>query len=73
MTDEPRYQQLERRGEEIYDEMYKTSAPGGLLSETKECFWAAIAAAESDGLAAEARRLEARLDNIVAAYRSEFT
>jgi hypothetical protein len=73
MADEPPYKKLERRGEEIYDEMYETSSPVGYLSEIKECFAAAIAAAEADGLPDEARRLQARLDHIVAGYRRYFT
>jgi hypothetical protein len=71
--DEPHYKKLERRGEEIYDEMYETSSPHGYLSEIKECFNAAIDAAEADGLSDEAQRLQARLDHIVAVYRSQFT
>ena len=71
--DEPHYKKLERRGEEIYDEMYETSGPHGYLSEIKECFEAAIAAAESDGLTDEAQRLRARLDHIVTVYRRQFT
>jgi hypothetical protein len=71
--EEPRYKHFERRGEEIYDEMYETSGPRGYLSEIKECFEAAIAAAESDGLTAEARRLRARLDHIVEGYRRYFS
>ena len=70
---EPHYKQLERRGEEIYDEMYETSGPIGYLSEIKECFAAAIAAAESAGLTDEAQRLQARLDHIATVYRSQFT
>jgi hypothetical protein len=73
MPDEPRYKQFERRGEEIYDEIYETSNPRGYLSEIKECFDAAIAAAESDGLTDEANRLRARLDHIVTVYRRQFT
>jgi len=73
MTDEPHYKKLERRGEEIYDEMYETSSPRGYLSEIKECFMAAIAAAKSEGLSAEAQRLEARLDHIVTVCRRHFT
>jgi hypothetical protein len=73
MPEEPAYKKLERRGEEIYDEMYNTSSPHGLLSDIKECFEAAIAAAESGGLAEEARRLRARLDHIVTVYRRQFT
>jgi len=72
-AEEPFYKKLERRGEEIYDEMYETSSPGGYLSEIKECFAAAIAAAESDGLTDEAQRLQARLDHIVTVYRRQFT
>jgi hypothetical protein len=71
--DEPRYKALERRGEQIYDEMYETSSPGGYLSEIKECFNAAIDAAEADGLNDEAQHLQARLDHIVTVYRRQFT
>jgi hypothetical protein len=73
MPDEPHYKKLERRGEEIYDEMYETSNPLGYLSEIKECFEAAVAAAERDRLTDEARRLRARLDHIVTVYRRQFT
>jgi hypothetical protein len=73
MPDEPHYKKLERRGEEIYDEMYETSNPLGYLSEIKECFETAIAAAESSGLSEESKRLRARLDHIVTVYRRQFT
>jgi hypothetical protein len=73
MPDEPPYKQLERRGEEIYDQMYETTSPRGNLSEIKECFAAAIAAAERDGLSDEAQRLQARLDHIVTVYRRQFS
>jgi hypothetical protein len=73
MPDEPDYQKLERRGEEIYEEMYNSASPLGFWSEIKECFAAAIAAAESEGLTKEAKRLQARLDHIAAVYRSQFT
>ena len=73
MPDEPHYEKLERRAEEIYDEMYETGNPRGYLSEIQECFAAAIAAAESDGLTDEARRLQARRDHIVTVYRRQFT
>ena len=73
MPDEPHYKKLERRGEEIYDEMYETSNPLGYLSEIKECFEAAIAAAETGGLREEAQRLRTRLDHIVTVYRRQFT
>ena len=71
--EEPRYKQLERVGEEIYDELYETSGGRGYLSEIKECFEGAIAAAEADGLSAEAKRLRARLDHIVEGHRRYFT
>lgn len=73
MPEEPSYKALERRGEDIYAEMYERGNPLGFLSEIKECFEAAIAAAEAEGLAAEAARLRARLDHIVAVYRRQFT
>ena len=73
LPDEPHYKKLERRGEEIYDEMYETSSPRGYLSEIKECFTAAIDAAESEGSSDEAKRLQARLDHIVDGYRRYFT
>jgi hypothetical protein len=73
MPDEPHYRKLERRGEEIYDEMYDAHSPLGLLSEIKECFEAAISAAEGDGKPEEASRLRARLDHIVTVYRKHFT
>ena len=73
MADEPHYKKLERRGEEIYEEMYETSNPLGYLSKIKECFEAAIAAAETNGLTEEAQRLRARLDHIVTVYRRQFT
>jgi hypothetical protein len=43
------------------------------LSEIKECFAAAIAAAERGGLSDEAQRLQARLDHIVTVYRRQFS
>jgi hypothetical protein len=73
MPHEPPYKKLERRGEEIYAEMYERGSALGYLSEIKECFEAAIKAADADALGAEARRLRARLDHIVAVYRSQFT
>ena len=53
--------------------MVETSSSHGYRSEIKECFEAAIASAESDGLTEEARRLRARLDHIVEGYRRYFT
>ncbi|HLZ06692.1 MAG TPA: hypothetical protein VKR55_31675 [Bradyrhizobium sp.] len=73
MTEEPHYKKLEARGEELYEELYGTGRPHGILSEIKECFEAAIAAAENDALAAEARRLRLRLEHIVTVYRHQFT
>jgi hypothetical protein len=72
MQDEPAYKRLEKRGEEIWDELFDKGGRG-LLSEIKECFTGAIAAAEESGLAGEAVRLRARLDHIVTVYRRQFT
>ena len=73
MPSSPTYKTLERCGEDIYAEVVERGSPLGLLSEIKECFVAAIAAAEADGLGVEAQRLRARLDHIVAVYRRQFT
>jgi hypothetical protein len=72
MSDGPAWRRLEKRGEEIYDELFDKGG-AGLLSEIKECFAAAIAEAEETGLTGEATRLRARLDHIVAVYRRQFT
>lgn len=71
--DEPRFRKLEKLGEKIYDEMYRTSNPRGLLSEIKECFDAAIADAERDGSRRDAIRLRARLEHISLSYRRFFS
>jgi len=73
ISEEPSYKPLERRGEAVYAKMYERGSPLGLLSEIKECFEGAIAATEGEGLAAEAARLRARLNHIVAVYRRQFT
>jgi hypothetical protein len=73
MSQEPSFKTLERRGEEIYDEMYERGSPLGLLSEIKECFEAAIVAAQAEGLPAEVQRLRARLDHIIMVYRRQFS
>jgi hypothetical protein len=74
MAEKLAYKQLKARGEQIYDELYERGGSrAGLLSEIKECFSAAIDAARKDGLEDEAKRLEARLDHIVAVYRSQFS
>ena len=73
MSHEPSYRTLERRGEEIYEQMYESGSRLGLLSEIKECFEAAIVAAEAEQLAAEAQRLRARLDHIITVYRRQFS
>jgi len=71
---EPAYKRLEQLGEQYYDALYEGSGSrAGLLSEIKECFTAAIDSARHDGFAAEAQRLEARLDHIVAGYRRHFS
>ncbi len=72
---EPAYKRLEQLGEQYYDELYESSGTSriGLLSEIKECFHGAIKAAREEGFAAEAERLEARLDHIVEGYRRFFS
>ena len=70
--DEPDYKCLEKRGEEIIDELYE-SGGRGLLSEIKECFTAAIDAAEEAGLPNEAERLRTRLNHIVTTHRKQFS
>jgi hypothetical protein len=70
---EPAYKRLEQLGEQYYGELYESSGSrAGLLSEIKECFDGAIAAARQDGLEAEAKRLEARLDHMLEGYRRYF-
>ncbi len=68
----PDYAVFEKRGEEIYDELH--DKPGhGLLSEIKECFFAAIRAAKEAGFTRQAARLESRLDHIVTVHRKHFS
>jgi hypothetical protein len=64
---------LEALAEKAYDEMYETRSPFGCYSEMKDCFAEAIGVAERAGLAAEAKRLTARLDHCRAVYRSQFS
>ena len=73
MDEEPAHKRFERLGEAIYEEMYGPGSPRSLLSEIKECFAAAIAAAAEAGLPEEAKRLEARLEHIIAVCRSQFS
>jgi hypothetical protein len=68
-----RIAQLEALAEQAYDEMYGTRSPAGSYSDMKDCFAEAIGVAERAGLAAEAKRLHARLDHCRAVYRSQFT
>jgi hypothetical protein len=64
---------LEALAEKAYDEMYETRSPFGPYSEMKDCFAEAIGVAERAGLAAEAKRLSARLEHCRAVYRSQFS
>ncbi len=73
MAEEPAHKRFERLGEAIYEEMYGLGSPLGLLSEVKECFAAAIAAAAQAGLPEEAKRLEARFEHIIAVSRRQFS
>ncbi|MGE5626022.1 MAG: aldehyde dehydrogenase family protein [Bacillota bacterium] len=73
LSDRERLAQLERWGEEAYDRMYETRSPSGEYSEVKENFRAAIQLANELGLKDEAERLEKRLANIKAVFRSQFS
>ena len=60
-------------GEKYYDQMYETRfGTSGLYSSAKDAFLDAISAAHELGLQEEAKRLEARLDNIKSVTRSQF-
>ncbi len=68
----PHYLELERLGEQYYDEMYDGRVRGR-WSDVKECFDLAILAAEREGLAEEAERLRNRLENIRKVVYSQFS
>ena len=72
MAEEPSWRRLEKRAEQIYDEMYESGSSLGFLSEIKECFHAAIEEAAKEGLTEEVARMEARRDHILAVYRRQF-
>jgi len=71
VADQPPYKKLERRGEEIYDEMYDSRSSHGYLSEIKECLMPRSTPPKPTDYTT--RRLRARLDHIVAVHRSQFT
>ena len=73
MSDREKLAQLERWGEEAYDRMYETRFPSGDYSEVKDNFRDAIQLANKLGLKDEAERLEKRLTNIKAVFRSQFS
>lgn len=61
-------------GEKYYDQMYETRhGTTGLYSDAKDAFYDAISAANELGLKGEAEELSARLDNIKAVFRSQFS
>lgn len=67
---------LRALGEKYYDEMYEAHSPSaatGRYSDTKECFYDAIALARRWGLEEETKALEDRLAHIKAVFRSQFT
>jgi hypothetical protein len=64
---------LEALAEKAYDQMYETRAPSGCYSDMKDCFAEAIGVAERAGLAADAKRLTARLEHCRAVYRSQLS
>jgi hypothetical protein len=67
---------FERQAEEAYDRMYdatSSSDAAARYSDAKEALHSAIALAEGLGQEETARRLEARLGEIKAVFRSQFS
>jgi hypothetical protein len=76
MTDEQHLAWLEALAEKTYDQMYdctRSHDATALYSDTKEALYDAIGLARRLGQEATATRLEARLANIKAVFRSQFT
>ncbi len=63
----------EALAEQVYSDMYETRFPAGYLSELKDHFAAAIAAAERAGRSDEAGRLRRRLAHCTEVYRKHFS
>ena len=67
--------ELEARGEQAYADMYEapnSTAAAGCYNDAKDYFARAIGCAERAGLEAEAQRLRARNEHIIAVYRRQF-
>jgi hypothetical protein len=72
MEKRPHYLELERLGEQYYEEMYDGRVRGR-WSDVKECLDLAIVAAEREGLSDEAERLRKRLEHIRKVVYSQFS
>jgi len=76
MTERERMAFFERQGEDAYGRMYEASHPSDATarySDAKEAFHSAIGIAEEIGDNEGARRLSARLAEIKAVFRSQFS
>lgn len=62
---------LVTRAEDAVERMYERSGGAGAYAEAKDYFGDAISLAKRLGLDAEARRLEARLAEVKAVFRSQ--
>ncbi len=61
------------KAEDAASRMYERSGGAGAYAEAKDCFCDAIALARRLGLEEEARKLEARLAEVKAVFRSQLT
>jgi hypothetical protein len=76
MTDKDRIAFYERQAEEAYSRMYDATSSSDATarySDAKEALHSAIALAHGLGQSETAKRLEARLAEIKAVFRSQFS
>lgn len=74
MTDRERMAFFEQQGEEAYRRMYDvTASTTACYSDAKEAFYSAIGLARKLADEPSATRLEARLAEIKAVFRSQFS
>jgi hypothetical protein len=76
MTDHDRIAFYERQAEEAYGRMYDATSASDVTarySDAKEALHSAIALAQGLGRPETAKRLEARLAEIKAVFRSQFS
>lgn len=74
MTDRERMAFFERQGEEAYRRMYDlASSSAACYSDAKEAFYSAIGLARELADEPSVTRLEARLAEIKAVFRSQFS